>query len=62
MSGSKCKGSGHVADTSILFMVLYCEIKNFLFFVFLCIIHVKNVINLYAAAAAAKSLQLYGTI
>ena len=43
-------------------MVLYCEIKNVLFFVFLCIIHVKNVINLYAAAAAAKSLQLYGTI
>ena len=32
-----------------------------LFFVLLCIIHVKNVINLYATAAA-KSLQLYSTI
>ena len=32
-----------------------------LFFVLLCIIHVENVVNLYAAAAA-KSLQLYSTI
>ena len=36
-SGSKCKTSGDVAGTTVLFKVLYCKIKNvFLFFVFLC--------------------------
>ena len=34
MSGSKCKSSGDVAGTTILFEVLYCKIKN-VFFIFL---------------------------
>ena len=34
MSGSKCKSSNDVAGTTVLFKVLYCKIKNVLFFVF----------------------------
>ena len=47
MSRSKRKSSGDVTGTIVLFKVLYCKIKNVLFFVcFLCIICVKSIINL----------------
>ena len=59
ISQSKCKGSRDVAGTdvnpcmwllhyiTILFKILYCKIKNVDFCVcFLCIICVKNIINL----------------
>ena len=34
MSRSKCKSSGDVAGTTVLFKVEYFKIKNVLFFVF----------------------------
>ena len=46
----KRKSSSDVAGTTLLFKVLYCKIKNVLFFVFvcfLCIICVKSIINLF---------------
>ena len=50
MARSKRKSSGDVPDTTVLFKVLYCKIKNVLYFlclfVLLCIIRVKSIINL----------------
>ena len=47
MSGSKHKSSGNIAGTTVLFKVVYYKIKNALFWFFLCIICVKNIINLF---------------
>ena len=50
MSRSKCKSSGDIDGTTVLFKVLYCNIRS-VFFIFvlacmLCIICVKSIINL----------------
>ena len=37
MSGSKCKSSGDVAGTAVLFKVLYCKIKNVFFTFYICL-------------------------
>ena len=53
--GSKCKTSGDVAGTTVLFKVLYCKIKMFCFFVcILCIICVKSIINLLQNSQKSK--------
>ena len=50
MSGSKCKNSGDVAGTTVLFQVPYCKVENVFFifcaYLFLCIIYIENIINL----------------
>ena len=37
MSGRKCKSSGEVAGTTVLFKVLYCKIKNVFFIFCVCL-------------------------
>ena len=43
MSRSKHKSSGDIAGTTVVFKILYCKVKNVLFFVH----YVKSIINLF---------------
>lgn len=47
MSSSKCKSRGDGAVATVLFKVLYCNIKNVfsIFYFFLYIVRVKSIIN-----------------